>query len=128
MISSLIHSLISLWWSFLLLLIVLYTFAIAILNGFITYSKNTNVEEDSDLIKFYGSVLKCMLSLFMAISGGMDWADLLEALLVISDVYLPIFIFFIVFVVLGLMNILTAVFCESAMQIAEFDRELVIQD
>merc|ERR1712061_263742 len=64
----------------------------------------------------------------MGITGGMDWGDLLDAATEISDLYVPVFVFFIVFVVLGIMNILTAGFCESAMQIADFDRDLVIQD
>eukprot|EP00413_Alexandrium_margalefii_P001167 CAMPEP_0204524404 /NCGR_PEP_ID=MMETSP0661-20131031/7360_1 /ASSEMBLY_ACC=CAM_ASM_000606 /TAXON_ID=109239 /ORGANISM="Alexandrium margalefi, Strain AMGDE01CS-322" /LENGTH=227 /DNA_ID=CAMNT_0051530159 /DNA_START=9 /DNA_END=692 /DNA_ORIENTATION=- len=69
-----------------------------------------------------------MLSLFKAISGGADWADLVLPLERYSRGYILFFMWFITFTVFGMLNILTAVFVESTNRIAEVDSELVIQE
>jgi len=82
---------------------------------------------DPVLLKRFGSVIDSMLSLFMAVTGGFDWEEILNPLIALSPLFIFFVCFFIVFVVLGVMNILTAIFVESASQVAAIDRDLVIQ-
>mmetsp|Transcript_64771 Transcript_64771/g.150609 ORF Transcript_64771/g.150609 Transcript_64771/m.150609 type:complete len:199 (-) Transcript_64771:254-850(-) len=60
-----------------------------------------------------------MLSLFMAVTGGLSWGEVLKPLRKVSEWYVPFFIFYVVFVVLGLLNVLVAVFVQTTRQIAE---------
>jgi len=65
----------------------------------------------------------------MSISGGRDWEDLLKPLLKVSPFYLPmLFMFFVAFVLFFILNVLTAIFVESASQISAVDSDLVIQE
>jgi hypothetical protein len=63
----------------------------------------------------------------MAMSGGVDWADIWEALSPLPSEYKFGFLLFVTFATLALLNIVTAVFVESAMQRSQCDRELLVQ-
>eukprot|EP00971_Amphidinium_carterae_P129266 2560376-Amphidinium_carterae.1 len=80
------------------------------------------------LFKYYGSLGASMLTLFMSISGGADWQDLLEPLSQLSRAYSLIYVLYVSFVVFGIMNVLTAIFVESGSQIASIDQDLAIQE
>jgi len=128
MVASIICSLVSLVWAFILLAFVLYLFSVVIMQGLEGHFQQEAAGADEDVVRYFGSLTMSMLSLFMAISGGCDWNELLEPLRGISEWYILIFVFYVTFVVFGVMNILTAIFVESANKIAEIDRDLVIQD
>merc|ERR1712241_936556 len=66
-----------------------------------------------------------MFSLLLAISGGQDWQLLVEPLAVIWPGYRVLFCFFVVFIVFGVLNVLTGVFLETALE--GEDRDLIIQ-
>jgi len=127
MIASIVCSASSLFWALVMLSIMLYLFALFVQQG-VLHNLEQGSKSSALLLKYYGSLGATMLSLFMAITGGKDWSDLIEPLLEISYWYYGLYIFYLLFVVLGIMNILTAIFCESAGQIAQIDRDLVIQD
>merc|ERR1712241_969358 len=57
----------------------------------------------------------------------MDWGELLEPLSKVSPYYTILMVFFITFVVFGVMNILTSVFIEASSRITEVDWELVLE-
>merc|ERR1719220_335727 len=57
----------------------------------------------------------------------MDWGELLEPLAKVSPHYTIIMVFFITFVVFGVMNVLTSVFIEASSRITEVDWELVLE-
>jgi len=98
------------------------------MQGVAFFLENSGGRVIPSLIEYYGTVTSTMMTLFMAISGGMDWGDLVKPLLEISRWYYAVYVFFLLFVLFGIMNILTAIFCESANQIAFIDRDLVIQE
>merc|ERR1712151_1100428 len=64
-----------------------------------------------------------MLSLYMAVTGGTDWADYYEIVARTGNVYSAIFLFYSFFFIFALFNILTAVFVEKAMLATQPDRE-----
>merc|ERR1740129_1271096 len=66
--------------------------------------------------------------LFMSISGGMDWDEILWLLADLSVVYAAFYCFYVAFVVFGVLNVVTAVFVDNAWQIAQMDRDLVVQE
>jgi len=131
MVASIVCSLISLMWAFVLLAFLLYLFAIFIMQGMESYIYSLTADPRADLttlLTYYGRVDKSMLSLFMSITGGKDWADTLSPLAEITWWYVAFFVLYVTFVLFGVMNVLTAIFVESAGQIAQIDKELVIQE
>jgi len=73
-------------------------------------------------IRLYGSIGRTMMTLFMTISGGMDWGDAAEPVAKL-DVYLSIlWIVYSAFMTFGLTNILVGIFVESALQSIQNDK------
>lgn len=79
-----------------------------------------------DLKFFFGSIPRAMLALFMTIAGGIDWKDAAIPLLEISQVAFFIYICFVLLMILCVMNVLTGIFCQCAIETAQSDKESVI--
>mmetsp|Transcript_148001 Transcript_148001/g.368874 ORF Transcript_148001/g.368874 Transcript_148001/m.368874 type:complete len:744 (+) Transcript_148001:181-2412(+) len=138
LVSSLIHSVLSLVWVVLLLLLACYTFAVLMLYGVVEYiadPANSDVLDpgNRDLLmidtmkEHYGSVPKGLLTLFMGISGGKDWGDLMNPLLAIHWSYALVWCFYIFAVVFGMLNVVTGVFVARAHELSLNDREIMVQ-
>mmetsp|Transcript_102133 Transcript_102133/g.324506 ORF Transcript_102133/g.324506 Transcript_102133/m.324506 type:complete len:691 (-) Transcript_102133:77-2149(-) len=131
MVYSVIYSIVSLLWVFMMLLFVIYFFAIFFLHGVTDYFTNpehADPELHRNLDKYYGTVPDALLSLFMGICGGIDWIELMEPLSRVSWAYGVMFLFYIFFMVFGVLNVVMASFVDSASQISRKDRELVTQN
>lgn len=73
----------------------------------------------------FGTGPNALLSLFLSISGGVDWGDRLDRLAEVSPVYGYAFLFCIFFMTFGVLNVVVASFVDSVSQILWKDRELV---
>lgn len=67
------------------------------------------------------------MTLFRAISGGLDWSEAAEPLTDINWTFGVIWVVYIGFTLFGILNVLTGIFCDAAMQAANADRSNVIQ-
>lgn len=113
-------------WAFLLLVLIMYVFAIFFVQGVSGYVREFPSSGVTDELRYwYLNLPHTMFSLLLAISGGSDWWPMLEPLLSVSDAYRYVFAFYIVFIVFGVLNVLTGVFLESATEF--LDKDLVIQ-
>jgi len=111
-----------------LLIFILYLFAIVIIQGIIADNEQGRLSHlDPVLWDRFGSLGDAMLSLFMAITSGEDWNNFRKPLMDVSSWFTPFFLFYITFVYLGVMNVLTAIFVESGNRIAEYDRDLELE-
>eukprot|EP00401_Gymnodinium_catenatum_P036086 CAMPEP_0117507918 /NCGR_PEP_ID=MMETSP0784-20121206/26673_1 /TAXON_ID=39447 /ORGANISM="" /LENGTH=728 /DNA_ID=CAMNT_0005303441 /DNA_START=36 /DNA_END=2222 /DNA_ORIENTATION=+ len=129
MVCSIVQSLTSFAWALALLGIILYLFAISISHG---VARAYYLNRDSplvleDLRRWYGSIGDTMYTLLLAISGGQDWGALVEPISKESAVYQATFAFYVVFVLLCVLNVLTSVFVERARELSSLDRDLIIQ-
>jgi len=81
------------------------------------------------LVEMYGSIPKSFRSLFMGISSGRDWYELIDPLTEhLHWVFPGLFVMFISVTVFGIMNVLTSVFVESALQSVQHYKDLLIQE
>mmetsp|Transcript_128567 Transcript_128567/g.357924 ORF Transcript_128567/g.357924 Transcript_128567/m.357924 type:complete len:418 (+) Transcript_128567:1-1254(+) len=129
MLASMYHSMSALIWLVVMLFLVLLFFGLAAQEAVFFSLKEHNLDDvHKDLFKYYGSLRDTMLTLFMSITGGADWEDLVAPLTYFSKVYVLGFVAFQVFLAFGLLNIINAIFLESTSRIAEIDWELAIQD
>lgn len=82
---------------------------------------NTHVAQ---MQTFFGSLLMTMLTLFMTISGGVDWWDVCSLLLEIGTVYVLFFLLFVVISVLAVLNVINAIFVNDAVDATQRDLDL----
>mmetsp|Transcript_13554 Transcript_13554/g.30882 ORF Transcript_13554/g.30882 Transcript_13554/m.30882 type:complete len:740 (+) Transcript_13554:68-2287(+) len=131
MVMSIISSLTSLMWAFVLVAFVLYLTSILIMEVITSELVNSDPSASTvhpKLFHYYGTLGATLLTLFKSISGGADWEDLVTPLVEFNKAYVIIFVTYVAFMVFGVMNVLTAIFVESATQIAQVDQDLAIQE
>mmetsp|Transcript_40599 Transcript_40599/g.120363 ORF Transcript_40599/g.120363 Transcript_40599/m.120363 type:complete len:785 (-) Transcript_40599:176-2530(-) len=129
MLNSLIGSLSSLFWSIAMLGLIFYIFGLVFVQGVSNYlmfdegADPKNLEKYALMMKYFGRVERACLSLYQACTGGDDWYIFFEAIGVMDTMYQLLFIFFIAFSQIALLNILTAIFVNNAMMYAMPDKE-----
>jgi hypothetical protein len=124
--NSIVGSFLSLCWSMLTLSLIFYIFALCLVQGVSRYladEKSRGKEYGGEIIQFFGTVGDTMLTLYKTCTGGDDWGVFFDQLKLCGLQYACLFIFFVAFIQIALFNIVTAIFVESAMQLAQPDRE-----
>ncbi|CAJ1340138.1 unnamed protein product, partial [Effrenium voratum] len=91
------------------------------------YISEGSVAVRDQLLIWFGSVGRSMYSLLLAVTGGADWYEIVEPLSHISDLYTVLFAFYVLFVVIGVLNVLTSAFVQRACELSRLDRDLAIQ-
>jgi len=71
---------------------------------------------------------RAILSLWQAMSGGVDWDDLAAPLLYIHVMHGVMFVAYIAFAVLALLNVVTGVFVQTALQSAKVEEDNFMTD
>jgi len=130
MVNSITGALKSLAWAAVLMIIILLVFGVFFTDGAITYCLSHNSMDDELTLKLreaFGKLPRSTLSLYMAMSGGKDWADIWVLLKPLPWEYQWCFVLFVTFAILALLNVVTAVFVETAMSRSQNDREFVVQ-
>lgn len=115
----------SLFWTMTLLLLCTYVFGIYLTQVVAEHGVEhpDDLAGDSDLRKYYGSILTVMLKLYQTMFNGEDWSKLTEPLMEVISPWLGIvFSAYIAVTVMCLLNVITGVFLTSAMQSAEGDK------
>lgn len=131
MIYSILSSGLSLLWVALVFLLMFYIFGISFTMAAVAYLETSDMwlaEENANLLLYFGTLDRSMLSLYMSMSGGNDWGQYYEALLMLPFHYRIIFLTFITIAVFAVVNIVTGVFVESAMQSSLSDRDVIVHE
>lgn len=79
--------------------------------------------EKLKLLELYGSVTRTMKTIFSAVTGGEPWRELSRPLGVISGSVQALFWMVIFIVIFGLMNTVTAVYCDNLIYHSNVDRQ-----
>uniref|UniRef100_A0A7S1FKU2 EF-hand domain-containing protein n=1 Tax=Noctiluca scintillans TaxID=2966 RepID=A0A7S1FKU2_NOCSC len=122
-------SLVPFIWAVCILLILVFISSVIFVNGVAEYVRDAEVGDSlvDDMQAFFGSMPMSLLSLFMTISGGVDWWEVGFLLSKISTVYLLTFLCFLSVSMLAVMNVITGIFVKEALESAEKDRDLQLQ-
>jgi len=127
--NSVLGSIMSLFWSLVVLLFVLYIFALIFVQGVANHTREageTALDELTD--EYFGRVYKAMLSLYMAATGGNDWVVFYEVIAQTGRRNAILFLMFMLFIQIAVLNVVTGIFVENAMKFAEPDHEAIAQD
>jgi len=151
MIFSITASMHTLFWSLFLLGVVMYMFAVFFTQGVsewvqLYHAQSTslhaidesgaaaevahNIDDEiaASLHQNFGTLGSSFYSLYASISGGVSWSHIATPLLHVHWIFMVFFLSFISVSVFGVLNVLTSVFVESAMQAATHYRDLLIQE
>ncbi|CAE7230338.1 rluD [Symbiodinium microadriaticum] len=129
LVSSISHTLWYLVWAAVLLVLMIYTVSILFAQTVTAHVITEGVEAVEDtkpaLLDFWKDLFTSMTTCFMAISGGIKWQLVYVPLNELDPIMGFIFILYISFTYFALLNILTGVFCNSAMEALSRDPDIV---
>jgi len=130
MVFTLLGALKMLGWALILLAMIMYMFAVTFTEAskpFLADVDGTLTESQDKLRKHFSSVPESMLTLFESIIGGVSWGEPLQGLAEISLIYVMMFLFYICLMILAMLNVLTGLCCEYAIENAVADRDDAIR-
>jgi len=113
------------WWPMILIFLVTYLYGVVFTNIVTNHKKvitEEQFEEQEELMEFYGTLDRSMLSLFETVSEGIHWGDVLKPLSEYCSPWLTlVFICYVAFVLFAMMNVITAFFVESSIEAAAME-------
>jgi len=133
LITSILYTLKSLFWALMLLVVIVYVFGVLFtqaVNDFkLDYADQVLplTQREKDLSeRYFVSLQDTMLSLYMSIAGGVSWEDVITPLRAVSEFWAFLFLFYISFTYFAVLNVVTGVFCQSAIESAQNDHTAVV--
>mmetsp|Transcript_77722 Transcript_77722/g.186461 ORF Transcript_77722/g.186461 Transcript_77722/m.186461 type:complete len:570 (+) Transcript_77722:33-1742(+) len=132
LITSIAYTLKSLFWALMLMAVIIYVFAVLFTQAVSDYVLDPAMPEMTEhesqaCSEYFGSLDATMLSLFMSIAGGVSWEEVIGPLKEISIVWALCFVFYVAFTYFAVLNVVTGVFCQSAIESAQNDHAMVVQ-
>jgi len=133
MLESFRKCMIAMFWGLVLLMFLLYVFALIFAQGVASFlaTKDSELlppEDVAIMMAEFGSVGNSMLSLYMAVTGGNDWNAYYFVMDLMGSFYPAVFLIYTFFFIFALFNILTGVFVERAVAASLPDREELISE
>lgn len=124
----------SLFWALVLLGLVIFLFACFLAEARCSFLRDEHGPQRLDpdinqgLREYHGSLTTSMIFLAIAVvGGGVDWYDIALPYVQMNWLYGFAFICFVFGILLGMLNVLTGIFVDSATHISALDEELVIE-
>jgi len=125
--AALVHSMQSLLGTIVLLLLLTYTFGILFTQVVFSYrlgsAEEITVAEGEVIAKWWGNLPRAGLSLFKSIMAGTNWENPLDPLFKIHITLAMLFLAYVTFSLLAMMNVITGIFVQSALKYAEQMKE-----
>eukprot|EP00927_Polykrikos_kofoidii_P018049 TRINITY_DN1828_c0_g1_i10.p1 TRINITY_DN1828_c0_g1~~TRINITY_DN1828_c0_g1_i10.p1 ORF type:complete len:161 (-),score=24.03 TRINITY_DN1828_c0_g1_i10:360-788(-) len=124
MLDSLFHSVVALFWSILMLGIICFAFGLIFVQFAGAFLEdihhNTNTKDvKQKLLDHYGSVQMATFTLYKVTTGGIDWIEGYDSIAVAGTVCKGLFLFFIAFIHIAVLNVVTGLFVNTALSFAE---------
>jgi len=83
---------------------------------------------DLQLLEGIGTIDECLILLLMSVSGGKNWGEVYDRLKIISWLAAGMFVFYIIFVVFGVLNVVTGAFVDSMRLVSQRDQDFAIEE
>jgi len=125
-----IGSLPSFFWAMVLLSLLIYVLAVfftqLVADSYVPADEGSVLSEHWEaLSRKFGSTMTSALTLYKAVSGGVDWEEISTPIIeYISPFVGAIFVMYSLFAVLVLLNLVTGVFVDGAMRLSQADKEV----
>jgi len=133
LIYSVLNTLRSLMWTLLLLVIILYVFGLIFTQSTTQYrldemAKSNEASSSNQLLcRYFGTLFRSIFTLFKCITGGLSWEQAVDPLSITHPLMVVFFLVYIAFTYFAVLNVVTGVFCQTAIESANADQDMVIQ-
>ncbi|CAK0828540.1 unnamed protein product [Prorocentrum cordatum] len=115
-------------WALIMLFMIVYAFGVVLTQAVAEHTGGGTHIDDDALVAYFGSLYRSMLSLWMAVSGGISWIELTGPLERTGNIFLVLLLLlYINFVYVFILNVVTGVFCQNALEGAQQDLDLTIE-
>jgi len=124
---SLMGSVVPLFWTLFCLFILIYVFIVMFMQGlavFVMEQPGGSELVQLEVIPHFNGFFRTFCSLLMAITGGINWEAYLRLMEKVSLLYTVLFILYILVMTFGALNVITAIFVESATSKAREDSDI----
>mmetsp|Transcript_54406 Transcript_54406/g.121747 ORF Transcript_54406/g.121747 Transcript_54406/m.121747 type:complete len:569 (-) Transcript_54406:306-2012(-) len=130
MVASIVSSARNLLWVIMVLCVMLYVFGISFTSAVAMELESLpkDAEGTEDLRRYFGSLSSSILTLYSSMSGGEDWTVYYHVLERLPWPYQTLFLFFVTFAVFAVVNVVTGVFVDTAIEKNQSDKELAVQE
>ena len=130
MVASIVSSARNLLWVIMILCVLLYVFGISFTSAVALELEMSPVDAPGteELKRYFGSLSSSILTLYSSMSGGEDWTVYYHALSRLAWPYQTLFLFFVTFAIFAVVNVITGVFVDTAIEKNQTDKELAIQE
>lgn len=124
------NSMRSLMWTVVLLWLLIYSVAL-VLTQLVTEHQHSSTGDSADpeLERWWGDMPRSMLSLFESIVGGVDWEQILSPLTESITPGWPLALLFVVYIMftsMAMMNVVTGIFVDSVLTSAKNDQNTIL--
>eukprot|EP00929_Paragymnodinium_shiwhaense_P046824 TRINITY_DN2381_c0_g1_i1.p1 TRINITY_DN2381_c0_g1~~TRINITY_DN2381_c0_g1_i1.p1 ORF type:complete len:788 (-),score=160.85 TRINITY_DN2381_c0_g1_i1:470-2833(-) len=130
--SSIVGCVKAIFWALVLIMATSYMVGVCFTQATTGYLRELGEkidEEQFDRLRgYWGNVQMSMLSLYMCVTNGADWADVADSLFVVGNAYYALFLLYILFYTCVVANTLTSLFVESTIANADKDQQYVIMN
>lgn len=125
MMGCILGSIASLMWAGLLLLLILMIASLTFVQGMTAVRVNGDIslEQEGAIRDSFGSVPSGMITMLMCSTGGQDWKEVFNMIELSGKIEAGFFMFYIVFFTFAFVNIVTSIFVDQAMKLAQPDFE-----
>jgi len=115
------------FWSIMALVLLNFIVSIYFTEIVVASKLNGQITDATLIDPYFGSLLRTMVILFQAVSGGLDWGAVSDVLGEQAGEWavLP-FIFYVVFYQVAVLNVISGVFLDKAMEIAKAEKDIYI--
>jgi len=117
-----------LFWALILLFLVMYVFAVGLLQIVVENYEESEPVTQEGLTDYFGSLPQSIFTLFLCISGGIDWSDAATPLIEVSSLLGFALTIYVAFCTMCVLNIVTGIFVENASQMSAKDDDLMLMD
>eukprot|EP00929_Paragymnodinium_shiwhaense_P001216 TRINITY_DN10143_c0_g1_i1.p1 TRINITY_DN10143_c0_g1~~TRINITY_DN10143_c0_g1_i1.p1 ORF type:complete len:841 (+),score=170.01 TRINITY_DN10143_c0_g1_i1:113-2635(+) len=125
LITAILGTLKSCAWAICLLFLTIFLYSLVFAQSVSDHLQMNDPEMQTyePLQVYFGSLSRSMFTLFLSIIGGTDWENVTRPLGDVGWVYVVLFMIYVAFVHLAVMNVVAGLFLQSAIEQAEADEE-----
>mmetsp|Transcript_5657 Transcript_5657/g.21411 ORF Transcript_5657/g.21411 Transcript_5657/m.21411 type:complete len:700 (-) Transcript_5657:425-2524(-) len=128
LVGCVVYSLRSFFWASVLLSLIIYVASLSLTQMVLVYFIENQQGDDTgslELMRLYGTLPQSLLSIFLGLTGGLDWHELVDPLIVhISPALGVLFCLYMAFALLAVLNVVTATFVEGVTKRAAHVKEI----
>jgi len=116
-------------WTVFMMMLVIFTFSIIFVEAATEGLRNMFSSPQKDtLTEGFSTITLSMYALLVSVFGGTDWVGYASALGSVHATYQVLFVTYILFSQLALLNVVTGIFVDSSMNAALNDKQMMIQE